>query len=67
MPSGSPTFLPWNNGYPVADPQLPFHDTLEDPADPGRMKPEWTADGDHPSVEGYRRPGEIAFRVPASQ
>ena len=43
---------------------LPFHDTLEDPDKPGRMKPQWTADGDHPSVEGYRRLGEIAFRVP---
>jgi lysophospholipase L1-like esterase len=45
-------------------PVLPFHDTLEDPANPGRMKPEWTADGDHPSVEGYRRLGEQAFEVP---
>jgi lysophospholipase L1-like esterase len=45
-------------------PVLPFHDTLEDPANPGRMKPEWTADGDHPSVEGYRRLGEMAFEVP---
>jgi lysophospholipase L1-like esterase len=44
---------------------LPFHDTLEDPEHPGRMKAEWThADGDHPSVAGYRRLGEIAFRVP---
>ena len=44
---------------------LPFHDTLEDPARPGRMKDEWThPDGDHPSVAGYRRLGEIAFRVP---
>lgn len=76
--------LPWNNGYPQADPQiqalnlliaeiagqeeiplLPFHDTLEDPAVPGRMKPEWTADGDHPSVEGYRRLGELAFKQPS--
>jgi lysophospholipase L1-like esterase len=75
--------LPWNNGYPQADPRirelnrliaeiggsedvpvLPFHDTLEDPAAPGRMKPEWTSDGDHPSVEGYRRLGEIAFQPP---
>jgi lysophospholipase L1-like esterase len=75
--------LPWNNGYPEADPKikalnlligelaerqgvpvLPFHDTLEDPDNPGRMKPEWTADGDHPSVEGYRRLGEIAFSPP---
>jgi lysophospholipase L1-like esterase len=45
-------------------PVYPFHDTLEDPAKPGRMKPEWTVDGDHPSVQGYRRLGEIAFRVP---
>ena len=76
--------LPWNNGYPQADPKiqalnlliaeiareqgvrlLPFHDTLEDPERPGRMKPEWTADGDHPSIEGYRRLGELAFRPPS--
>jgi lysophospholipase L1-like esterase len=45
---------------------LPFHDTLEDPERPGRMKAEWThADGDHPSVAGYRRLGEIAFRLPS--
>jgi lysophospholipase L1-like esterase len=76
--------LPWNNGWPLADPEiralneriaaiardervtlLPFHDTLEDPERPGRMKDEWThADGDHPSVEGYRRLGEVAFRLP---
>jgi lysophospholipase L1-like esterase len=46
-------------------PLLPFHDTLEDPAARGRMKPEWTSDGDHPSVEGYRLLGERAFRVPS--
>jgi len=45
-------------------PVLPFHDTLEDPNAPGRMKREWTSDGDHPSVEGYRRLGEIAFQPP---
>ncbi len=75
--------LPWNNGYPAADPKirelnrliasigrvegvpvLPFYETLEDPDHPGRMKGIWTADGDHPSVEGYRRLGEIAFRLP---
>ena len=75
--------LPWNNGYPQADPQiqalnllitqiaddeaialLPFHDALEDPEAPGRIRPEWTADGDHPSIEGYRRLGEIAFQLP---
>jgi lysophospholipase L1-like esterase len=46
-------------------PLLPFHATLEDPGAPGLMKPEWTADGDHPSVEGYRRLGERAFKLPA--
>jgi lysophospholipase L1-like esterase len=39
---------------------LRFHDTLEDRELPGRMKAEWThADGDHPSIAGYRRLGEI--------
>ena len=75
--------LPWNNGYPEADPKirrlnelirglaraqhvpvLPFYSTLEDPARPGRMKEQWTSDGDHPSVEGYRLLGERAFRLP---
>jgi lysophospholipase L1-like esterase len=70
--------LPWNNGYPAADPKiralnrligaigrvegvpvLPFYATLEDPGRPGRMKGAWTADGDHPSVEGYRRLGDL--------
>ena len=73
--------LPWNNGWPDAEPEirrlnglvqtiareegvplLPFHDTLEDPDRPGRMRDEWTAEGDHPSVDGYRRLGELAFR-----
>jgi lysophospholipase L1-like esterase len=45
-------------------PVLPFHDVLDDPANPGLMKPEWTADGDHPSVEGYRRLGELAWQLP---
>jgi len=39
---------------------LPFHATLEDPERPGRMRKEWVADGDHPSVEGYRRLAELA-------
>jgi lysophospholipase L1-like esterase len=43
---------------------LRFHRTLEDPLNPAAMKPEWTADGVHPSVEGYRRLGELAFRRP---
>ena len=44
-------------------PLLSFHDTLEDPDRPGRMRAEWTSDGDHPSVEGYRRLGEVAARL----
>jgi lysophospholipase L1-like esterase len=72
--------LPWNNGWPSKDPSiralnamiadfgvpiLPFHDTLEDPDASGRMKAEWAhEDGDHPSVAGYRRLGERAFRWP---
>jgi len=72
--------LPWNGGWPAkeqairelnalihgfAAPVLPFHDTLEDPDSHGRMKPEWcNEDGDHPSVAGYRRLGEVAFRLP---
>jgi lysophospholipase L1-like esterase len=77
-----PNVLPWNNGWPDAEPKirelnglidalaaeedvplLPFHDTLEDPDAPGRMKAEWTPDGNHPSVEGHRRLGELAFRL----
>ena len=45
-------------------PLLPFHETLADPADPERMRAEWTVDGDHPSVEGYRLLGERAFELP---
>ena len=75
--------LPWNNGYPQADPEirrlnqlihglgaaesvavLRFYETLEDAAHPGRMRERWTDDGDHPSIEGYRRLGELAFRLP---
>lgn len=43
---------------------LPFHATLEDPGRRGRMRADWTADGNHPSVEGHRRLGELAFRLP---
>lgn len=75
--------LPWNNGYPQADPKirrlnelireiardeavpvLPFYETLEDPARRGRMREEWTSDGDHPSVAGYRSLGENALSIP---
>lgn len=71
--------LPWNNGWPQTEapirelnaliegmgvPVLPFHETLEDPERPGRMREDWTVEGDHPSVEGYRRLGELAFKLP---
>lgn len=46
-------------------PVLHFHETLQDPSDSCRMSAAWTADEIHPSVEGYRRLGEIAFRPPA--
>lgn len=49
-----------DEGVPV----LPFYATLEGPDSPGRMRDEWTSDGDHPSVEGYRRLGELAFKLP---
>jgi lysophospholipase L1-like esterase len=74
--------LPWNNGWPDAEPKirrlneliaelareegvplLSFHDTLEDPERPGRMREDWTSDGDHPSVTGYRRLGELFGEV----
>jgi lysophospholipase L1-like esterase len=42
---------------------LRFHDALVDPSRPGRMLDEWTSDGDHPSVEGYRRLGELVAGV----
>jgi len=75
--------LPWNNGWPLAEPEirrlnaliaeiardedvplLPFHDTLEDPDRPGRMREEWSHEGDHPNEDGYRRLAEVALRLP---
>lgn len=47
-------------------PLLPFYATLEDPSRPGQMEPAWTSDGNHPSVAGYRRLGELAFRLPSA-
>lgn len=44
---------------------LPFHDTLEDPDNPGRMRADWTAEGNHPNVDGHRRIGELAFELPS--
>ena len=48
-------------------PLLPFHDTLEDPERPGRMREEWTHEGDHPNETGYRRLAEpvLAFLNPS--
>jgi lysophospholipase L1-like esterase len=43
---------------------LDFYAALEDPQRPGRIREAWTTEGDHPSVEGHRRLGEIAFRLP---
>ena len=44
-------------GRDAGVPVLPWYATLEDPRRTGRMKPEWTIDGNHPSIEGYRRLG----------
>jgi lysophospholipase L1-like esterase len=43
---------------------LDFHRVLEDPQHPGQIGPGWTADAIHPSVDGYRRLGELAFKPP---
>jgi lysophospholipase L1-like esterase len=45
-------------------PVLPFYSVLSDPTQPGQTKDRWTAEGDNPSVDGYRRLGEMAFRLP---
>jgi lysophospholipase L1-like esterase len=42
---------------------LDFFATLEDGDRPGRMRDEWTSEGDHPSLIGYRRLGELAGRA----
>jgi lysophospholipase L1-like esterase len=47
-----------DEGVPVLD----FHEALADPNEPGLMAPELTADGDHPSIEGYRVLGELVAR-----
>jgi lysophospholipase L1-like esterase len=44
-----------------------WHDALEDPAAPGLMRAELTADGDHPSVEGYRVLGELVAKALAAR
>jgi lysophospholipase L1-like esterase len=42
---------------------LPFYATLDDPDRPGRMRAEWTSDGNHPSVEGHRLLGMAVQRA----
>jgi lysophospholipase L1-like esterase len=49
-----------------AVPLLPFHDTLEDPDRPGRIREAWTSDGDHPSIDGYRVLGELVAQTVSS-
>lgn len=44
-----------DEGVPV----FGWYDRLEDPRRPGKMKAEWTIDGDHPSVAGYKRLAEV--------
>ena len=44
-------------------PLLPFHETLEDPDRPGRMREAWTHEGDHPNEDGYRRLADVVLRV----
>jgi lysophospholipase L1-like esterase len=39
---------------------VPFYSAVEDPARPGRMRENWTDDGNHPSLAGHRRLGEMA-------
>ena len=55
--------IPAEEGIPV----LAFHDALEDPGNPGRMRQEWTNDGNHPNVAGHRVLGETAFLLPERQ
>ena len=43
------------NGVPV----VPWYRALEDPATPGAFRNDLTADGDHPSVAGYRILGRL--------
>ncbi len=39
-------------------PLYPWYAALEDPAAPGRMRAELTIEGDHPSIDGYRKLAE---------
>jgi lysophospholipase L1-like esterase len=47
-------------------PVIDFFDALEDPHKDGVMSAELTADGDHPSIAGYRLLGELVARTLSS-
>jgi len=49
-------------GDDLSVPVIGFHDALADPDEPGTMRSALTADGDHPSVAGYRLLGELVAR-----
>jgi lysophospholipase L1-like esterase len=44
---------------------LPFYSALENPGSPGTMRANDTLDGDHPSVPGYRKLGNLVAAAPA--
>jgi lysophospholipase L1-like esterase len=44
-----------DEGVPVLD----FHAALADPKNPNLMPADLTSDGDHPSIEGYHRLGDL--------
>lgn len=46
-------------GRELRVPVVDFYDALDDPANPGRMPARLTADGNHPSIPGYRILGEL--------
>jgi lysophospholipase L1-like esterase len=47
-----------DEGVPVLD----FHAALADPKNPNVMPADLTSDGDHPSIEGYHRLGDLVAR-----
>lgn len=49
-------------GKQLRVPVVDFYDALNDPANPGRMPPRLTADGNHPSIPGYRVLGELVAK-----
>lgn len=53
-------------GHDEGVPVLRWHRALEDPAEPGTMRPGLTNDGDHPSVAGYRILGLRTFQLPGA-